>query len=593
MQMHLDFLIEQNRQDGMNEKEAREAALKEFGNIGSYKEECRDSWGIRTVQNIAQDLSFAWRQMKHAPGFVAVVILTLALGIGSVTTIFTIAYGLLIKPLPYPHPEELVMVFESEISKSPYGYVAPATYLHWRDQATDFESMALSRKLSINVFGPGVSFRAYALKSTANYFSMLGVQPALGRNFRPDEDTAGKSNVLVLSHAIWENQFAGNSEVIGQSVLLDKTPFIIVGVLPKSFQLDPRIDLYTPITLTAESPTDYDRQYVVMGRLKAGVSLAQATTQLETVSHQLAATNPSAYKGYGATLVPLSKIETEDGGPILCLLLGAVGCVLLITCANIANLMLARAGARRAEIAVRSALGAGRGRIFRQLLLESLLLAGIGGAAGICVGYWGLNVVRSFLPAYVHHLDQITFDGMVIAFTCLLTVFTGVTFGLVPALRTSRVDLNTALKDGARRGISGSARAHRLRSSLVVAQVALSLVLLSGAGLFVRSILKVRKSDVGYETKTTYFTSILFSGQKYPTRHSRLNAISRLVEALSQVHGIKGATFTNHTGPSSGAPRANYTVLGSTDGDPQQRAPLIYYGVTRDYFHTLKIPLIQ
>jgi len=386
MQLHLDQLTEEYRQEGMGETEARQAAQREFGNVGSYKEECRDSWGIRQVHNLVQDFSFACRQMKHTPGFVAVVVLTLALGIGSVTTIFSLAYGLLIKPLPYPHPEELVMVLEGQIVKGANGYVAPATYLHWRAQATDFEAMSLRGKFSGNVFAPGVSFRAYAQTSTPNYFALFGVQPMLGRDFRPDEATPGKSNVLILSHRIWRTQFAENPEVIGQSVQLDKVPFTIIGVMPESFQLDPLIDLYTPITFTAQSSSDYQRQYVGIGRLKPGVSLKHADTQLDGLSGQLAKAYPEFYEGYGATVGAISDIETEDGKVILPLLLGAVGCLLLVACTNIANLLLARSGARQAEIAVRSALGASRWRIFRQLLVESLLLAGIGGVLGIVLG---------------------------------------------------------------------------------------------------------------------------------------------------------------------------------------------------------------
>jgi putative ABC transport system permease protein len=593
MQLHLDQLTEEYRQEGMSETEARQAAQREFGNVGSYKEECRDSWGIRLMHNLVQDLSFACRQMKHAPGFVAVVVLTLALGIGSVTTIFSLAYGLLIKPLPYPHPEELVMVLEGQVAKGANGYVAPATYLHWRDQATDFEAMSLRGSFSGNVFAPGVSFHTYAQASTPNYFSLFGVQPMLGRDFRPDEATPGKSNVMILSHRIWRGAFAENPEVIGMSVLLDKVPFTIIGVMPKSFQLDPRIDLYTPITLTAQSSSDYQRRYVGIGRLKPGVSLKQADAQLDSLSGQLAQAYPEFYEGYGASVGAISDIETEDGKVILPLLLGAVGCLLLVACTNIANLLLARSGARQAEIAVRAALGAGRWRIFRQLLVESLLLAGIGGVLGIALAYGGMTILLSVLPSFIHHLDQIKLDGGVIVFTCVLTVCTGLVCGLMPALRASRVDLNTALKDGGRRGTTGSKGSHRLRSSLVVAQIALALVLLSGAGLFVRSLLKAQHSDFGFETETTYLNPILFAESKYPTVESRLNLVNRLLESINQVHGIEAATFTNQTSPWSGGPRASYSIVGRKDDAPEQRPSVVYYGVTRDYFTTLQIPLIR
>lgn len=539
------------------------------------------------------DLKFALRQLAKTPGFSTVAILTLALGIGSVTTIFTFAYGMLIKPLPYPSPEELVLPLENQLPERRYLPVAPATFLHWQEKATDFESMAMFSNRSYNVSGSDDSFRAYAQTSSANFFTTIGVEPALGRNFRPDEDTAGKSNVLILSHKIWQNQFAENPKVIGQSILLDKVPFTIIGVMPKSYQFSPNIGIYTPVTLTADSQSDATREYRVLARLKPGVSMEQSATQLKALSAQLASAYPESHQGYSATVTSVNEQEKRGGSSILKLLLGAVGCLLLIACTNIANLLLARNSARQPEIAVRVAMGAGRGRIVRQLLSESLLLAAVGGALGILLSVWSVDLIRSSLPSSLHHLDQITIDGRVIAFTCILTLFTGVFFGLMPALRASRIDLHTAIKSGGSRGSSGGKGAQRMRSSLVIVQIAMALVLLSSAGLFIRSILKAQQSDLGYESKTTYLTPILFSEQKYDTPQQRLNLVSELIDRVSRVHGIETAAFTNHTGPNSSYPWARYSIMGRKDSPPKQRPSIIHYGVTHDYFNTLKISLIK
>lgn len=591
IRQHLEMRAERNLAAGMSEDEAQRTARRSFGGVDQVKERARDQRTWVWLEQWIREIRFAIRQLVKSPGFTAIAIATLAVGIGACTTIFSIAYGMLFRPLAYPHPEQLVRVFENRMPESRYLSVAPATYLQWKEKATDFQSLAIAADSSYNVSGPVEPFRANAQTSTANFFSTLGVQPMLGRNFRPDEDKAGKSHVLILSRRIWKSHFDGNPRVIGQTVLLDKVPYTIIGVISASY-VTLRYDIYTPVTLTAKSSSDYKRNYRAYGRLKPGVSVVRAITQLQTIDHRLAAAYPGVYHGIGATVMPLNSAKNGRAGTILFLLLGAVGCLLLIACTNIANLLLARSSSRQAEIAVRAALGAGRRQIVRQLLVESLLLAVIGGTLGILAGHWGLDFLKTFLRGNKPIASQIRIDGGVVAFTGLLTALTGIGFGLVPALQASRIDLTTALKDSGWRGTLGSKGTQRLRSSLVIAQVALALILLSGAGLFYRSILKAEKNDVGYETKTTYLTPILFSAQKYATPQQRLALINQLIEKATGIHGIVAAAFTNHTSPVSMGPWAHFEIVGRAS-EPDNLPLLIYYGVTRGYFKTLQIPLIR
>ncbi|MDB6095351.1 MAG: hypothetical protein JWM32_2913 [Verrucomicrobia bacterium] len=537
------------------------------------------------------DLRFALRQLIKAPGFTAAAVLTLAVGIGACTSIFSVVNSVLIQPLPYPHSERLVVLTEA-IRKTTRTQMSPATFVALQDQAEGFESIAAWDFRSYNITGQGDPFRVYAQNSTANLFRVLGVQPLLGRTFLQEEGVEGKTNVLILSYKLWKGRFGSRADIVGQTLLLDEQPFTVVGVMPESFQFAPQSDLFTPAAFSAASHGDFNRHLAVLARLKPGISREAVSAGLEVVSSNLAKSTPAIYKDVSVNVVPL--LEARVGGiqQMSFFLLGAVGCLLLIACTNIANLLLARASSRRKEIAVRTALGASRSRIVRQLLSESLMLALLGGMLGLLLGRWGLDAIIAFLPAGFPRLDEITMDRGVLGFATILTLVTGMIFGLVPALQASRVDVIGSLKDGGR-GNSAGAGANRLRALLVVTEVALAFILLTGAGLFFRSMLKAQDNEVGFESKTTYGNVLLLSAKKYPTPAQRTAAIDQLVERISAVPGVVVVTFTNHTSPSGGAPMGPFAIGGRPPIERAQQPTCFYYAVTPDYFKTFLIPVRQ
>lgn len=593
MRIHLEQLVKENVQTGMNPTEARYAAEKEFGNVGSYKEECRDSWGVRTLQNILQDSRFGIRQLKKAPGFTALVVLTLAIGIGSVTAIYSLVYSTILKPLPYPNSEQLVVLNETQMPGPQIQMVSSATYLHWKEQATHIESIALTRYNPYTMIGAGSPYRAYAFRQTVNLFSTLGVQPMLGRDFRPDEDTEGKANVLILSYHFWKDRFQGNPDVLGSTVLLDGQSFTIIGVMPESYRYIRGVELFTPLTFTAESSTNNSRRHGAVARLKAGVSIEQASTQLEGISQQLAIAMPESYENYGARIQSLHSISVSSNEERFYLFLSAVGCLLLISCTNIANLMLARSSTRQAEIAVRTALGASRGRIISQLLWESLTLALFGGIIGLIIGKWSLDAIVTFLPSNTARLHEITMDGHALGFSLILTIATGLIFGLFPALQASKIDLHTSLKDAGRRGTNTSGSTQRLRGALVVTEIALALILLTGAGLFARSMLKAQGNETGFDPQDCYMTILLLRGDQYSTPEQRISVVDRLIESISRVHGVGPVSITNKTTPTGRAFRTPFSILGHPAIEDSQRPSAYYYGITEDFFDVYKIPLLR
>lgn len=538
------------------------------------------------------DLRFAFRLLGKSPGFTTIVILTLALGIGAVSAIYSLVYSTVIKPLPYPDSERLYYVGEENTAESRGYPVSPATYLQWKEHATHFESLALLGNQGSNISGAGELKRAYAQLTSASLFKLLGVQPLLGRTFREDEDTPGKSNVVVLSHKLWKASFGSDPNVIGQSILINGQSTTIIGVLPASFQFDNRRDIYLPFTFNNASASNYKRRYGCIGRMKAGVTPEQARAQMAVISSQLAQDHPTVYKDFGARFMQMHQALGRRNGEQFYLLLGAVACLLLIACTNIANLLLARSSARQSEMAVRTALGASRGRIIRQLLGESLILALIGGSLGVLFGKWCLNAIVAFLPSNTNRLHEVAMDGHALAITLLITIGTGIIFGLVPAIKASRVDLNSGLKDSGRSG-TNSKTTRRLRSSLVVAEICLALILLTGAGLFYRSILKAQNNDIGFETETTYLSVLLLDKDKYPAEEQRVTVVNRFVDAVKQVPGIANITFTNHTTPMTGGPfYGQFSIAGRPKVADNQRPHGFYYGVTEGYFDTLKTPLI-
>jgi predicted permease len=538
------------------------------------------------------DLKFAFRSLKKSPSFTLIAVLTLALGIGACTAMFSVANALLLKPLPYPRPDRLVFASETGPNGGYLG-VAPATYLSWQEQARSFDSITAWDFRSYNITGEGSPFRVFTQTVSVNFFSTLGIQPQYGRNFLPEDGTEGKSNVVILSNRVWKSRFGARSEVLGKSVMLDDAVFTVIGVMPDSYQQETRGDVFTPLAFSAVSHVNYQRTFTVIGRLKADASLTQAAAELKLVAENQAKTSPANYKNHSAVILTMREYTTGGVKTMALLLLAAVASLLLIACTNIANLLLARASLRQREMAVRTALGASRGTIIRQLLVESLLLAALGGVLGLVIGLWSLDLIITLLPPAFPRTGEITLDGTVMAVTGALTLLSGLFFGLIPALQASQVDLNSTLKTGGNRGASEGRSSQRLRSILVVAEIALALILLSSAGLFLRSLTKLQNNETGFDGNDAYMTPLLLADKKYPTEQQRMLVTDQFLERIAQVPGVTAVAFTNHTVPAQGAPSSRFSIVGQPPVDPQQQPRTIYFGVTPDYFKALKVPLIR
>ena len=465
--------------------------------------------GEAEVSTLLQDVRYSLRMFAKNPGFAAIAILTLALGIGANTALFSVVNGVLLNPLAYPHSEQLVTVY----GKTPGFARAPISYLNfldWQRATRTFSSMALYRNEPYNLTGTGETELVGGSMISADFFPTLGVTPTLGRNFRPDDDRAGAAPVVMLGGGLWKRKFGSSPDVIGKSIVLNGASYTIVGVVPPSFNFyGSERDLYTPAGQWTD-PSFLDRRIEVsahaIGRLKPGVTLAQAKADMDGISENLAAAYPEADKDIGLNLVSMKQDIVGNVQPFLIVLLAAVGFLLLIACANVANLLLARSMGRSREFAIRAALGANQTRVIRQLLTESVLLAGLGGALGLLLAFWGTKAVLATLPGALPRADEVSLDSHVLFFTMALSLLAGIVFGLAPALKTSRVNLQDILKES---GGSGGGR-QRLHGVFVAVEVALALVLLVGAVLMIRSLTALWRVDPGFNAHhaITFFLSL-------------------------------------------------------------------------------------
>jgi putative ABC transport system permease protein len=485
------------------------------------------------------DLRFALRQLLKSPGFTAIAVVTLALGIGACAAIFSVVNGVLLHPLPFAEPDRLVVLNESQPPELAISVVRPATFPHWKRQQTSFEGIAVVRDGSYNLTGRGEPVRAYTGKVTANAFPMLRVQPALGRGFTAEEEVPGKGDVVILSHGFWQRQFGGQPEVLAQTVQLDGVPFRIVGVMPKGFQVDGNFDLYIPHGYEVFRDDEGDNRTIFsFARLRPGVTLEQARSELTLIQTRLAK-DDDFFHNSRPLVRPMIDSQVGQVRRPLWALLGAVGFLLLIACANVANLLLARATARAREIAVRAALGASRARLVRQLLAESVCLAALGALLGVLAAQWGLSALLALAPDTLPRAQEIAIDGRVLSFTCALALLTGIGFGLVPAFQATGADLNDTLKEGGRGTAPGH---HRMRGALVVAEVAVALVLLAGAGLLVRSFARLQAVDRGFRPEHAVAVVVnLPQSTKYASPAQQAAFAGQVVQRLAALPGVTAA----------------------------------------------------
>jgi predicted permease len=543
------------------------------------------------MEAFLQDLRYGLRSLKANPGFTLVTILTLALGIGANTAIFSMIDSVLLQPLPYKDPERLVMVWEdASFAGFPRNTPAPANYVDWKQQNQVFEDMAALRWQDYSLTGDGEPEKVAGHAVTANFFPLLGVEPGLGRNFLAEEDSPGANKVVVLSHGLWQRRYGADRSVVGREILLNDEKYTVIGVMPQRFQfLEDYIGLWTPMALDAESFAERGSHYLtVVARTKTGITHAQAQADIEAITARIARDFPDEAGRMGAVVLPLREQLAGEVRQSLLVLLVAVAFVLLIACANIANLLLSRALARRREIAVRSALGASRLRTIRQLLTESVLVSVLGATAGLALAYYGLAFLRQLVPSGLSLSGGPGLDGRVLAFTIALAVVTAVVFGLAPALVATRVDLNDALKQGTGRSIGTSGS--RLRSFLVMAQAGLAVILLVGSGLLIKTFLNLagQYAMLGAEEVLTLRTGL--SQNRYDTHPKRLAFYEAVLERTKALPGVSYAGYTTSV-PLEWKGGTNGFVVEGRPPAEDLSYDANHRQVTADYHRAIGIPI--
>jgi putative ABC transport system permease protein len=544
---------------------------------------------------LAQDLKYSVRLLLRAPGFTLVAVAALAIGIGANTAIFSVVNTLLLQRLPYRDADRLAIVWEHNLPRNRRdNVVAPANFIHWREMNQSFSTLAASSPpYSVTISGDGDPEVLIAQQVTAELFPAMGVGAALGRTFVPDENRPGV-RVALISDRLWKRRFGARATVLAQAVQVQGFPYAIIGVMPPRFAfLDSTVDVWLPVGFTAESRTPRGRSMAVIGRLKEGVTFASAQRDMTRVGAELATMFPSFNAGWTVNVVPLREQLTGAIKPALFVLTAAVAFVLLIACANVANLLLARATARQRELAVRAAIGAGRGRLVRQLLTESLLLSSAGGTVGIVLAWWAVRFLRVVAAERltIPRLELVAIDGWVLGFTLVVAVLSGVIFGIVPAIAGAGANLNESLKEGGRTG--SAARGNRARAAFVVVEIALALVLLVGAGLLVRSFVRLIDVSPGFDPHQTITMRVSLPPARYRDNASTAQFYDRFFQELDGLAGIESSGAVSWL-PLGGLGAATSMVIRGQPTPPQGQEPVTDVRViTHDYLKAMGIPLIR
>lgn len=546
--------------------------------------------------SLLNDLRYNARTLRKQPGFVVLTVLILALGIGANTTIFSVVNAVLIRPLPYAAPERIVMLWETNQSKAlPRSIVSPANFLDWRAQNHVFDQLAAFRFWYYTVTGHGDPERYQGARVSSSFFPLLGVRPELGRNFLPEEEAAGRDHVVILSHGLWQRHFGSDPNVVGQPLTIDGEPFTVVGVLPASFHftrvLNAELELWMPLAFAPQQLTRADHSITVYGRLKSGVSLPQAQAEMDSIARRLEQQYPETNSGWGVRVNNLHEQATQPIRPTLLILLVVVGFVLLIACANVANLLLTRATGRQKEMAIRLTLGSSPFRIIRQLLVESLLLSLTGAAAGLLLAYWGLNVLNALLPENkVPRLEKFSLDPLVLGFTLAVTILVGLLVGLIPGLRASRLNLSESLKAGGR-GFSETPGRRRLRSLFVVLEVALTVPLLIGAGLMLRSTLRLQNVERGINLKNVLTMQTSLPKAKYATPEQTANFYQQVLQRVRSEPGVESASAVNFIPLTNFGDSTTLSIEGREPPPSGDEESVSYRVIDPGYFQTMGIPL--
>jgi putative ABC transport system permease protein len=595
LSFHLEMRTRELIAEGMDPQRARDAARRRLGDIGQLKRTCVDIGRKRDremrltqwLEEFRDDVKFAARQLTRAPGFTLVAALTLALGIGATTAIFSVVNAVVLRPLPFPDPDRIVSLGEDW--KGQPSSVSVGNFHDWRTHAKSYSALAALEYFSFNLAEGDQPERVIGGRITHTWFDVFGVKPLYGRVFTAEEDAPGGPNVVVLSHRLWTRRFGADPNIVGRDIRMNSQAFTVIGVMPPSFDLTADAEeLWTPVGFTPKQIAEHDEHYLtVVGRLAPGVAVDQARAELRTLFAQMQALYPGNEQVNQGVALPFQEQLVGDYRERLLVLLGAVGLVLLIACGNVANLLLARGGARAREIALRAAVGAGSGRIVRQLLTETLVLA-IGGALlGLLVAWFAVPALVATSPEGVPRLEQTRLDGVVLGFALLAAMVSALVAGLAPALRAARTDLRSTLNEGGRTGSGGR---DRVRTMLVAIEVALALVLLVGAGLLVRSALHLQRIDPGFEPHGVLSARITLPAARYEDPARVVRTYEELATTLAESPAVEAAAFTTSAPMTPGG--NNNGLLPA--GKPFSEEAIVNAGlsiVTLDYFRTLKMPL--
>jgi putative ABC transport system permease protein len=595
IQAYLDMLTEAKIRQGLTPREARRNALIELGGVEQVQERVREIRMGQFIETAWRDVRLGVRSLVHSPIFTVVTVLSLALGIGANTAIFSVVNGLLLRPLPYPEAEQIVDVWHTPPQQAFPGLdrfsVSPANYIDWKAQSSTFEQMAVYTYTGLSLSTSNDPLPLVGAAVSSDFFSVLRTNPMQGRSFTPDEEQPGRDQVVVISHGLWQRAFGANPNIMGQTLTLNSRGFTVVGIMPAGFEFPREADLWVPLAWD-----DKERQirsihdYLVVARLKQNVSLDQAQAEMSTISSRLEQQYPEENSGWGARVIPLREDLVGNIRLALLVLFSAVGFVLLIACANVANLMLARGANRRKEMAVRVALGAGRARLVRQLLTESVLLAVTGGLLGLLLAVWGSKMLVKLgsLP----NAGEIGIDTWALGFTLLVSFAAGIIIGIVPALQFTRTNISETLKQGAGR-TGGSPIKQHTRKALVISEVALSLVLLIGAGLMIRSFWKLQNVNPGFDTSNALTMSVVLTPSRYSEPHQMLAFFDRALEQIRAVPGVVSVGTTTTIPLAGGGSTQPFTVEGRPAGTIAEQPMAQTRYISPDYFRAIGIPLRQ
>ncbi|MGI8995222.1 MAG: ADOP family duplicated permease [Pyrinomonadaceae bacterium] len=602
MRLHVEMETETNVGRGMSPADARRAALISFGNFDSVRNVAYRVRGGGMLETLLQDIRYGARVLAKHKGFTAVAVITLALGIGANTAIFSVVNELLLRPLPYRDAERLVMLWEITSEGRHQNTTSRANFRGWREQNTAFEGMAAFSDQRLTLTGDGEPEEVSVQLATPELFRVLGVEPLLGRGLTQEGERPAAPEV-VLSHGFWQRRYGGDPGVVGKPVTLNGVPCTVAGVLPAGFQWHIKqrsgtgrpAEIWTVLAMPTEgSAATRGRFLSVVARLRPSVSLEQAGAEMKTIAARLEQDAPQYNKGYGTEVIPLREQFVGNVRPALLILLGAVGFVLLIACANVANLMLSRAAAREKEVALRTALGASRMRVVRQLLTESVLLALLGSVFGLLVAWWGIGALVAISPRDLVNLQGVGINLTVLGWTLAVSLLTGIIFGIAPALEATRLNLNDALKEGGQGAGGQGTRNRRLRSALVVAEVALALVLLASAGLLVKSFARLQEIDTGFNTENVLTMVVRLPDGKYKEEPQMVAFFRQATERIRALPGVRAVGTVNFLPLYGGlGSSTGFTVEGQPAPPPGEEPSTNVRVTDAGYFGAMGIPLLR